>query len=117
MFREQGVEGGVLEGVMPAEVASNSSYIVGVTNFAFPVQDFHVILIGGDDGDKLMCQFDEVEASITTLTTGRGPLAFTKNEGMLDLERAEPDRVHEPLQELRADDCPVKVLGVVRHLK
>ena len=113
MFREQGVEGGVLEGVMRAEVASNSSYIVGVTNCAFPGQDFHVILIGGDDGDKLMCQFDEVEASITALTTSRGALPFSKNDRMPNLEGAEPDSVHEPLQELRTDDCPVQVLSVV----
>ena len=117
MFGEQGVEGVIFEGIMRADVACDSSYVVGVTDFAFPGQDLNVILVGGDDGDKLMGQFDEVEASITALTTGRGLLPFTKNDRMLNLEGAEPDGVHEPLQELRTDDVPVQVLLVVGHLK
>ena len=70
-------------------------------------------MVGGDDGDKLMGQFDEVEASITALTTGRGSLPFTKNDRMPNLEGAEPDGVHEPLQVLWTGDVPVLVLLVV----
>ena len=68
-------------------------------------------MIGDDDVDKLICKFGEVAAVITTYTTGLGPLVFAQTEGMLDLERAEPDSVHEPLQELRAVDGPVEVLS------
>ena len=79
MFGEKSVEWVIFEGIMRADVACDTSYVVGQTDFACPGQDLNIILVGGDDGDKLMGQFDEVEASITALTTGRGPLAFTKN--------------------------------------
>ena len=57
-----------------------------------------------------MGQFDQVEGGIAALTTGRGALPLTEDEGMSYLEGAEPDGVHESLQILWTDDVHVLVL-------
>ena len=78
MFCKQVVEGGVLEGVLRASGTSYKAYVGGVTNCAAPVQDFHIVVIGDDDVDKLICKFGEVAAVITIYTTGLGPLVFAR---------------------------------------
>ena len=117
MFCKQVVEGGVLEGVLRACGTSYRAYVGGETDCAAPVQDFHIVGIGDDDIDKLISEFGEVAAVVATYTTGQGPLIFAQTKGMLDLERADPDSVHEPLQELRAGDDPVEVLSGGWHRK
>ena len=41
------------------------------------MQDFHIIGVGNDDIDEVVCEFMEIAVVVETYTAGQGPLVFS----------------------------------------
>ena len=42
------------------------------------MQDFHIVGVGDDDIDELVCEFMEIAVVVATYTTGQGPVFFVE---------------------------------------